>query len=224
MEKNTLEAFNRDTRKKSAAKKLRKEGKIPAVMYGHATGKNLAVLQNEFESKFYSASENTIITLKFGDEQHDVLVKNYQEDPIRDQILHIDFYAIEAGTLLTTNIPIHIEGVPAGVKEGGILEERLHEVEVECLPKDIPEYIELNVENLQIGDTVHVEDLEIPAGVTLLTSTDQSVVTVTTMKEEIPEPGEEAAEGEEVEVAVEGEETEGEEGAEEEGAEAESEE
>ncbi len=224
MEKNTLEAFKRDTHKKSAAKKLRREGKIPAVMYGHTSGKNLAVLQNEFESKFYSASENTIITLDFGNEQHDVLVKNYQEDPIRDQILHIDFYAIEAGTLLTTNIPIHIEGVPAGVLEGGILEERLHEVEVECLPKDIPDHIALNVENLQIGDTVHVEDLEIPAGVTLLTSTEQSVVTVTTMKEEIPEPGEEAAEGEEVEVAVEGEEEgEAEEGAEE-GEESESEE
>jgi large subunit ribosomal protein L25 len=173
---------------------------------------NVGVCQNEFDSKFHSASENTIITLNFGKEEHDVLVKNYQEDPIRDEILHIDFYAIEAGSLLTTNIPIHVEGVPAGVKEGGILEERLHEVEVECLPKDIPEYIALNVEDLQIGDTVHVEDLDIPENVTLLSSPDQSVVTVTTMKEEIPEPGEEAAEGEEVEVPVEGEEEEGEEG------------
>jgi large subunit ribosomal protein L25 len=218
MEKNTLEAFHRNQTKKSAAKKLRREGKIPAVMYGHTTNKSLAVLQNEFDSKFHSASENTIITLQFdNNEEHDVLVKNYQEDPIRGFLTHIDFYAIEAGVLLTTNIPIHFEGTPAGVLEGGILEERLQQLEVECLPKDIPEYIALNVENLQIGDTVHVEDLEVPENVTVLSSPDQSVVTVTTMKEEIPEPGEEG-EGEEVEpelVGEEGEEVEGEEGEEE---------
>lgn len=221
MERRTLEAFKREKVKKSANKKLRREGKIPAVMYGHTDSMNVGVYQNEFDSKFHSASENTIITLKLDGEEHDVLVKDYQEDPIRGFITHIDFYAIEAGTLLRTRIPIEVEGVAAGVKEGGILEERLHEIEVECLPKDIPEHITVNVEDLNIGDTIHVEDLRMPEGLKVLSSPDQSVVTVITMKEEIPEPGEEAAEAEELEAELaEGEEAEGEEAEEEEGEEA----
>jgi large subunit ribosomal protein L25 len=212
MERKTLEAFKREKLKKSANKKLRREGKIPAVMYGRTDSMNVAVYQNEFERKFHSASENTIISLKFDGEEHDVLVRDYQEDPIRGFITHIDFYAIEAGSLLRTNIPIEVEGVAAGVKEGGILEERLHEIEVECLPKDIPERITINVEGLEIGDTIHVEELDIPEGVKVLNSPDQSVVTVITMKEEIPEPGEEAPEEEEAEAELaEGEEAEGEE-------------
>ncbi len=216
MERQTLEAYKRTELKTGAANRLRRDGWIPGIVYGSHKPKTVSVKQNEFEKRFHSISENTIITLKIGKEKHDVLVKDYQEDTIRGFITHIDFYEIEKGRTLRTNIPVHVEGTPAGVKEGGLLEERLHEIEVECIPADIPEYFEINVENMNIGDTIHVEELEIPEGVKVLSLPEQVVVTVTTQKEELPEEGEEAAEGEEGLEGEEGEEAaEGEEGAEE---------
>ncbi len=213
MERQTLEAYKRTELKKGASNRLRRQGWIPAVIYGSHEPKTVSVQQNEFEKKFHSVSENTIITLQLGKEKHDVLVKDYQEDTIRGFVTHIDFYEIEKGRTLRTNIPVHVNGTPAGVKEGGLLEERLHEIEVECVPADIPEYFEINVENMNIGDTVHVEELEIPKGVKVLSLPEQVVVTVTTQKEELPEEGEEAAEGEELAEGEEGEEAaEGEEG------------
>ncbi|MCF7914369.1 MAG: 50S ribosomal protein L25 [Spirochaetaceae bacterium] len=214
MKRQTLEAYNRTELKKGASGRLRRDGWIPAVIYGAHEPKSISVPQNEFEKKFHSVSENTIITLELGKEKHDVLVKDYQEDTIRGFTTHIDFFEIEKGKTLRTNIPVHVEGTPAGVKEGGLLEERLHEIEVECVPADIPEYFHLNVENLNIGDTIHVEDLDVPKGVKVLSLPEQVIVTVTTQKEELPEEGEEV-EGEE---ALEGEEAEGE-GEGEEGAE-----
>jgi len=211
MKRQTLAAYNRTELKKGASGRLRRDGWIPAVIYGAHEPKSISVPQNEFEKKFHSVSENTIITLELGKEKHDVLVKDYQEDIIRGFTTHIDFFEIEKGKTLRTNIPVHVEGTPAGVKEGGLLEERLHEVEVECVPADIPEYFTVNVENLEIGDTIHVEDLDIPKGVKVLSLAEQVLVTVTTQKEELPEEeeeveGEEALEGEEAEGEGEGEE------------------
>jgi len=204
MKRQTLEAFKREELKKGASGRLRRSGRIPAVIYGSKAPVTIAVQQNEFEKKFHSVSENTIITIELGKEKHDVLVKDYQEDTLKGKITHIDFYEIEQGKVLRTNVPIHIEGVPAGVKEGGLLEERLYEIEVECLPKDIPEYFELNVEGLNIGDTVHVSDIEIPEGVKALSSDDLAVVTIVTQKQEIlPEEAAGEEEGAELEEGAE---------------------
>jgi len=206
MERQTLEAFERKDLKKGAAGRLRRSGKIPGIMYGSHEPKALAVLHSEFEKKFHTVSENTIITLEMGKEKHDVLVKDYQEDLLRGFITHIDFYEIEQGRVLRTNIPVELIGVAPGVREGGLLEERLHEIDVECLPKDIPETFKVNVESMNIGDTIHVSDLEVPEGVKILSMPEQVLVTVTTHKEVLePEEGEEvleegeegAAEGEE---------------------------
>jgi len=213
MKRQTLEAFKRQDLKKGASGRLRRSGKIPAVVYGSKAPISIAVSHSEFEKKFHNVSENTIITLELEDSKHDVLLKDYQEDTIRGYITHIDFYEIEKGKTLRTNVPVTIEGVPAGVKEGGLLEERLHEIEVECLPTDIPETFHLNVEGLNIGDTLHVGDLEVPENVKILSMPEQVVVTITTQKQEIL-PEEEEAEKEE---AAEGEE--GAEGEEEEGSE-----
>src|SRR6056297_1719044 len=180
MERQTLEAFERKDLKKGAAGRLRRSGKIPAVMYGSKKPVSLAVLHSEFEKKFHTVSENTIISLELGKKKHDVLVKDYQEDIIRGFITHIDFYEIEKGKILRTNIPVELIGVSPGVKEGGLLEERLHEIEVECLPQDIPETFKVNIDVLNIGDTVHVSELDIPQGVKVLNMEDQVLVTITT--------------------------------------------
>lgn len=221
MKRQTLEAFERKELKKGASRRLRREGKIPAVMYGKEKNQNLALLKNEFEKKINELGENTIISLTLKDGEHEVLVKDYQEDTIRGFITHVDFYEFERGKVLRTHVPLEIIGTPAGVLEGGVLEEGLYELDVECKPQDIPEKVEVNVEHLQIGDTIHIADLEVPEGVKIMEYEDQVVVTVTTHTEVVePEEEEEeeallGEEGEEAAAEAEGEEGEAEEGTEE---------
>lgn len=179
MEKKTLTGYPRHEYKKRAAGRLRKEGKIPAVMYNSKGSISLAVDGHEFSKKFHTVSENTLIKLTVDKDSHDVLVKDYQEDIISGNILHIDFYEVEAGKLLRTNIPIHLIGSAKGAKEGGVLEQLMHEIEVECLPKDIPESLDVEVSDLGEGESVHVSELAPPAGVKLMVSGDGVVATIT---------------------------------------------
>ena len=210
MEQKTLAADTRSERKKGASRRLRRAGKIPAVIYGYSGTAAITVDEREFQSKFKTISENTIINLNIADKSYDVLVKDYQEDILTGKLLHIDFYEVEAGKTLRTHIPVRLTGTPVGVKEGGVLEQLMHDIEVECLPKDIPESISLDVSGLDIGMSIHVSDLPEMPDVKVLSSPEYGVVSVTTMKIEIPEPGEEGLE-EEGEAALVGEEEEGEE-------------
>ncbi len=209
MDNKTLNAEIRTEIKKSGAKKTRKSGRIPAVIYGKNDVINISVDNREFTSKFEKISENTIIQIKIGNESRDVLVKDFQDDIISQNIQHIDFYEIETGKMLKTNIPIHVEGNAKGVREGGLLEVRLHELEVECLPKDIPESITVDVTDLEEGDAIHVSDIKVPEGVKVLNLLEQTVVAVTHVKEVVEETDEaEETEGLETEAAEEAEESE----------------
>jgi len=183
MEQKTLAGHQRPDTKKTVTRQLRNDGMIPAVIYGHREPVSISISAQEFEKKFHSISENTIINLSVEkDKKYDVLVKDYQEDMIKNRILHIDFYEIERGKALRTHVPVHLEGVPQGVKEGGIVENQLHEVEIECLPKDIPESFVLDISALQIGDSLHVSDIPVGDSVKVLTPPEQSIVVITTMK------------------------------------------
>jgi large subunit ribosomal protein L25 len=156
---------------KGASRRLRREGKVPAVLYGgNSAAESLAVSANELKNNlkveaFYSA----IITLSINGSQQQVVLKDLQRHPARsDEILHLDLYRILADKLLRRNVPLHFTGsdVAPGVKlEGGMLEHLMNEVEVECLPKDLPEYIEVNVSEMKINDTLHLAQLALPAGV-----------------------------------------------------------
>ncbi len=220
MQRKTLQALDRTEKKTANARRLRKSGKIPAVIYGHNPPETISVDEMEFSKKFHSVSENTIINIKTENKDYDVLVRDYQEDLLSGRIIHIDFYEIEQGKELTTNVPVHLEGTAPGVREGGILEQRLHTLEIQCLPQDLPEYFTVDVSSLTIGDSVHVGDLEVPKGVQILNMEDQVICVVTTQKL-VLEPEEEEEEGEEA-LGEEGEAEEGE--AAEETAETESEE
>ncbi len=179
MEANTLTVKSRKELKKTVTKRLRKEGQIPAVVYGHKEPISISVNEREFNKKFHSVSENTIITLiEDGKEIADVLVKDYQEDITKEQILHLDFYEVERGKILKTKVPVAIEGTSEGVKLGGVLEQMMHEVNVECLPKDIPAKIVVNIDKLGIGDAIHISEIETVNGVKFLEADDQIVVHV----------------------------------------------
>ncbi|MCK4385198.1 MAG: 50S ribosomal protein L25/general stress protein Ctc [candidate division Zixibacteria bacterium] len=167
MKEIVIKAKARDKRGKKHAKKLRREGTIPAVVYGAET----APLPLEVEAKSFHTllrsglGENVVITLNIDEKKNGdkkVLIREVQRDPVWENILHIDFQQISLTKKLTINVPIQLVGTPIGVQQdGGILQHVLRELEVECLPTDIPEKIEVDVAHLKIGDSIHVGDIKL---------------------------------------------------------------
>ena len=203
MEQKTLTAHSRKVFGSADSRRQRRNGMIPAVVYGRGEPQGLLVEAHEFNTKFMTVSESTIIDLQVDGNSHDVLIRDYQEDTISETITHVDFYEIERGKALRTNVGLHLNGAAVGIREGGILESFVHELEVECLPKDLPEGIEVDITNLELGHSIHVRDIEAPSGVEILNSQDQVICTVAHKRAEIEEVPEEL---EEEEAALEGEE------------------
>ncbi len=206
MEAKKLNVEIRKGEGKGVAGRLRSAGKIPAVIYGHTTPTAITVDAREFRNAFRRITENTIVELHTASGVHEVLVKDYQKDNLTGQILHVDFYEFEKGKALRTRVPIRLIGNPIGVKEGGILESLLHQLDVECLPKDLPEEITLDINELGLDRALHVNNLVLPEGVRALQAPDQVVCLVAHRKAEeevapavvegeVPAEGEEAAEG-----------------------------
>ena len=203
MEQKTLVGEKREELKKGASRRLRKLGKIPAIIYGHTGSHPIIVDEHEFSTKFHRVSENTIINITIDKDEYDVLVKDFQENILTGKITHIDFYEIERGKVLRTRVPVRLEGVSPGVREGGVLEHQLHELEIECLPKDLPESVIIDISILNIGDSIHVSDVTPPEGVKYLNAEEYVIVSVSHRKaEEVEETEEEGLiEGEEAEEA-----------------------
>jgi large subunit ribosomal protein L25 len=162
-----LEAVKRESFGKNEARRLRVTGHIPAVLYGGmlAGGKpratSIAVDPKALSHILHSDSGvNTLIGLKVGDEDVRVLVREYQIDPVTSKLLHADFYRIAMDKLLTVRVPVICKGEPKGVKQqGGLLDIVHREVEVECLPADIPEHIEIDVTELMLGQAIRLKDV-----------------------------------------------------------------
>jgi large subunit ribosomal protein L25 len=148
--------------------------------------------EKEFGTKFRTVSENMIIDLQIDGVSHDVLVKDYQEDLRLGKILHIDFYAIDKDKLLRSRVPVRLAGSAKGARDGGIVELHIHELDVECKPRDLPAEFVIDVSELESGHGIHVRDIELPQGVKVLNNSDQAIVSITHAKVEAA-PAEEAA-------------------------------
>lgn len=176
-----LTAQPRDGRGKAQARKLRREGRVPAVIYGHGDETHtLSLSAQELEKLLSSISvENTIIDLAVeGTATTPALIREVQYHPARKLVLHVDFLQIHAGEKIHLEVPIRLHGTPIGVRDnGGILQEVLRELHVECLPRDIPEAIDLDIDSLDVGDVIHVSDVSAP-GVKILNDPDIVLVTV----------------------------------------------
>lgn len=200
MAKHIVNAETRTDFGKGPVGRLRRSGKIPGIIYGATEPAAVTLDAVEFGRTFRRVSESTIVTLKRDGKEHDVLIKAWDEDNRTGDLIHVDFFEVSAGKVLHTRVPVSIEGSAPGEREGGVLQTTLHEVEVECLPKDIPDSITVDISTLQIGDAVHLADIEVPEGVTFLTNEDQVVVQVSAVREPVleteEEEGEELAEGE----------------------------
>lgn len=173
-----LTAELRTETKTGAARRLRRAGRIPAVMYGHREPLLLSIDAREFARKFQQISESTIIHLAAGGATYDVLVKDFQANNIVGRLEHLDFFEIERGKMLRARVLLHYVGNPIGVREGGLQELLVHEIEVESLPRDLPERIEVDLENLAVGQSLHVGDLDPPAGVRFITPPEQVVALI----------------------------------------------
>jgi len=199
-----LDAVARNTRGKNEARRLRVAGKIPAVVYGaQKAGETpapeaVAVDPKPFMKILHSSSGlNTLITLKIaGGNEARVLVRNVQLDPISQHLLHADFYRVNMDRKITVTVPVTLRGEARGVKvDGGILDFVHREIEVEVLPADIPNSIEIDVTDLGVGGAIHVRDVAANAAWTPVTDADLMLVHVITIKvaEETPADGAAAA-------------------------------
>ncbi|MBI5530161.1 MAG: 50S ribosomal protein L25 [Candidatus Doudnabacteria bacterium] len=181
MEKIQLKASLRDIKTTKPAK-LRKEGLLPAVLYGNKVQNvSLSVNAREFDKILKKAGESTVIDLQTEDgKNHPVLIHDIQNHYLTSVPTHVDFYEVSMTTKLKANVAIEFTGESQAVKAlGGVLVRVLNEVEVECLPADLPHNIEVNVEVLKtLQDTVHVKDLKVPANVKILTPADELVIKV----------------------------------------------
>jgi large subunit ribosomal protein L25 len=179
MAKVVLAAKKRSGNGSADARRIRRTGRIPGVLYGR-TGKSVSIDLNakEFSAGLKNISASTIVKVEIDGESHDAFVKDTQRN-IRDgNILHVDFYEVESGVVLRTRVSVHTEGNPVGVRDGGILELPLHEIEVECLPQDLPERIVVDISELKVNQSIHVRDLAIGENVRLISSADQVVALV----------------------------------------------
>jgi large subunit ribosomal protein L25 len=200
MEKVVLQAEKRAVVGKQV-RALRREGKLPAVIYGHHVDPVSIVLDAHSASRILAkASSSSLVTIELEGKQYPTLVREKQLDFIRNSLIHVDFLAVSMTEKLTASVGVHIEGEAPAVKEfGAILVTNLNELEVECLASDLPERFVVDVSGLvEIGDGVYVKDLAVPANVEILTDPDEMIVVATAMAaEEVEE--EEVLEGEEEE-------------------------
>ena len=176
-----LFATHRDGTGKGSARSLRAQGKIPAVIYGHGREpQSLAIETRELEKLLSKISaESTVIELSMDGKSARTLIREIQRHPFKRQILHVDFQELVAGEKVTVRIPIVLTGVPEGVRQdGGILDQVMRELEIEVDPANIPNHVEVDVNPLRIGDSVHVRDIALPEGVELVGESDSTVCVV----------------------------------------------
>ncbi|MGL4370613.1 MAG: 50S ribosomal protein L25 [Spirochaetota bacterium] len=181
-----LSAQTRTATGKNENNRLREKGLIPVVMYSHGKSEILQVIKKDFASVFGKhISESVIVDLDIeGKEKCHIIVKDYQLDPVTDEILHLDFYKITAGEKIKTSVPVEYTGTPAGVRVGGVFEIVERELHVECLPSELPEKISVDVSKLGVDEAVHIKDIVAPASMKFDLEADHVVAHVTTVKEE----------------------------------------
>ena len=197
MEKVIIKANERKAINKRSRNSLRNEGRVPGVLYGSRMEPiPIDVTRLEINPLVFTAKTNLISLKLDGHEEYECVIKDVQFDPVSDEVLHFDLIGLTRGEKIQLEVPIKLLGNAVGVKEGGLLQESMHKLSIECLPKDIPQLLELEVTELNIGDSIHVSDLNFE-NITILNPENTIVVSVVLPKVEIEV--EEVEEGEELE-------------------------
>jgi len=180
METVELKAEKREIVGKESNKKLRREGKVPAVLYSNGEATPIAVDAREFSAIRSKSGTHVIVKLKVSGMrgQASAIIKEVQKNPIKDEYFNIDFQKIAMDEKISAMVPISVIGESVGVKAGGLLEHHLWEIELQGLPKNMPNRIEVDVSALDMGDNVHVKDIQLPPEVEVLTDLETTVLAI----------------------------------------------
>jgi large subunit ribosomal protein L25 len=201
----TLEVQRREETGKSAARKMRREGIVPAIVYGGDRDPVTISVHRRTISDLITKSEHGIrsiflLKLSDSDKSRHAMIRDYQMNPITRELKHVDFVRVNMKKNVHLQIPIHTSGVAIGQKTGGVVDFVLREMEVECLPGKIPDEIVIDVTNLDVGDAIRVGDLTMPEGVKCLEDDEKVVLTVSAPRAVVEEEVAEAADEDEPEV------------------------
>jgi len=197
----TLEVTRREGTGKEVAKKLRQQGKVPAVVYGGHREPVAIEVDRKSVSDLVQKSDHgirSIFLLKMAgtDQQRHAMIKDVQMDPISRKMIHIDFVRVIMDEIIRVQVPVHLNGAAVGMKDGGVLDWQIRELHVECLPNAIPDKIDVDITNVGMHEYLHVSDLKVPEGVKITDDPERVVVGVTHARAEVVETPVAAVEGE----------------------------
>jgi large subunit ribosomal protein L25 len=190
----TLEATTRQRTGSGVLKQMRREGYLPSVIYGKGSENvNIKVHTKTLTDMLaHSASANIIVDLEIeGSGTQTAFIQSTQKDPLTGSLLHADFLAVDDSTVIHASLPVNLNGEPVGVKNGGILEQMIHTLDIACSPRNLPETLEANVEAIGVGESITVSDLEFPEGVTPALAGDVLVAIVNESRASLSEGGDE---------------------------------
>lgn len=190
-----LNAYPRTLGRRAGSKKLREEGRIPAVIYGKAKPESLEVVSRELNDLInHSVSENILVDLAVDKTKRLALVQEIQHHPLNRKVLHIDLHEVAENEKVTISVPVETSGEPVGVKTGGgVLEHIQFKLKVRALPKDLPEQILIDVTALEVGKSIHLGEVKAPEGVEILGNKNATIVAVAMPKTEVEEAADAAA-------------------------------
>lgn len=177
MDTATLKAEPRQANGTRAARRLRRDGKIPAIVYGHGEAPE-AIAVNAHELSLLIEHGAHLIELQVNGSPHQVLIKDVQFEHLGINPVHVDFVRVSAHERVTVKVPLELKGTPVGTNEGGMLEHELVDIEIECLATEIPDVIRVNVADLRVGQSLHVREVALPDNVTAVTPAETIVCTV----------------------------------------------
>ena len=182
-----LNVDKRGLTNKSGRKKMFNEGKVPGIYYSHDSKESIPFSISKSELIKAQKAETQIYNITVGSKKRNVLFKSVQYHPVTDEIIHIDLYGIKMDQMVSVNVSINVNGTAKGVVEGGVLVQGLNELEIECLPMDIPQSLDIDISDLDIGDSFRAGDIDLDEKLTLKTAEDQIIISVTqAAKEEEP--------------------------------------
>jgi len=181
---------------KANSRALRVDRKVPAVIYGAVENKNIYIEEGFIKKYNVRAHENSLFNLKSGDSKLNgqvVLMKEVNVHPVTRRPQHVDLFALDLKKAVRVSIEVRLEGKPAGIADGGLLNVVNRQVEIECLPTEIPEGLTADISGLGVGDALHVSDLKLPAGLKVLSPLDMTIAVVNMFEEEVAAPAADAA-------------------------------
>ncbi|MBA2631008.1 MAG: 50S ribosomal protein L25 [Thermoleophilaceae bacterium] len=189
----TLSAEQRSEQGSRAVRRLRREGVVPGVVYGGGDGECTSFKVDALTLRKVLVDGSALIDLEIGgDKTRPVIVKDQQLHPVRGDVMHLDLLEVRLDETIQTEVSVHVEGVEAapGVKEGGVLEQVTHQLNIEALPTEIPEYVTVDVSGMEIAATMHLSEIQPPEGVTFLDDPDETILATVVVPTEVEEPEE----------------------------------